>query len=107
MIEIKKHNEGTYRFSVNTATGNIILESVDFPNIKDIRKSVAELQESFNESNVFERKTDNSGKFLFQLKNKEGQLIGNSQLYSSEAGMENGIKNLKTYFDTISNMTEL
>ncbi|MEB8329256.1 YegP family protein [Flavobacteriaceae bacterium KMM 6897] len=107
MIEIKKHNEGTYRFKVNTSAGNTILESIDFSNIEDIKKSVADLQASINERKIFERKTDHSGKFLFQLKNKDGQLIGSSQLYSSEAGMENGIKNLKTYFDTISNIPEL
>ncbi|MFT4831011.1 MAG: hypothetical protein ACI815_000650 [Psychroserpens sp.] len=107
MIEIKKHNENTYRFRVNTSAGNTILESIDFSNLEDIKKSVAYLQASINERKIFERKTDHSGKFLFQLKNKEGQLIGSSQFYSSEAGMENGIKNLITYFDTISNMPEL
>ncbi len=107
MIEIKKHNENVYRFKVSTSSGNTILESIDFPNREDIKKLVTELQESINERKIFERKTDHSGKFLFHLKNKEGQFIGSSQLYSSEAGMENGIKNLKTYFDTISNVPEL
>ncbi len=48
------------------------------------------------QSSVFERKTDYNGKFLFILKNSEGKVLGNSMLYNSEAGMENGIKNLKT-----------
>ena len=107
MIEIKKHNNNAYRFRVNTSTGNTILESIDFSNMEEIKKSVTELQGSINERKVFERKTDHNGKFLFHLKNKDGQYIGSSQLYSSEAGMENGIKNLKTYFDTISNMSDL
>lgn len=107
MIEIKKYYENTYRFRVNTSSGNTILESIDFTTMEDIKKSIVDLQESINERKIIERKTDHSGKFLFQLKNKEGQLIGYSQLYSSEAGMENGIKNLKTYFDTISNKPEL
>lgn len=107
MIEIKKRNDNVYRFSVNTTSGNTILESIDFSNIQDVKKSVTELQESINERKIFERKTDHNGKFLFLLKNREGQLIGSSQLYSSEAGMENGIKNLKTYFDTISDIPEL
>ncbi len=107
MIEIKKHNEDTYRFRVNSATGNIILESIDFQNIEDIKKSVEELRVSIKKREIFERKTDHNGKFLFHLKSKEGRHIGSSLLYGSEAGMENGIKNLKTYFDTISNMPEL
>lgn len=107
MINIKKYDNNTYRFEVNTTTGNTILESIDFLNIADIKMLVTDLQRAINDSGIFERKTDHSGKFLFHLKNKEGQHIGNSQLYSSEAGMENGIKNLKTYFDTISYMPEL
>ena len=107
MIEIKKHNENAYRFKVSTPSGNTILESIDFPNSEDLKRLVTELQESINERQIFERKTDHSGKFLFQLKNNEGQLIGISLPYSSEAGMENGIKNLKTNFDTISMIPEL
>lgn len=107
MIEIKKNNENAYRFKVSTSSGNTILESIDFPYMEDIKNLVSELQGCINERNTIERKTDHSGKFLFHLKNKEGLLIGNSQRYSSEAGMENGIKNLKTYFDTISYMPDL
>ncbi|WP_062054393.1 DUF1508 domain-containing protein [Sediminicola sp. YIK13] len=107
MIEIKKYNENVYRFRVTASTGHAILESIDFSNMEDIKNSVTELQASLNERKVFERRTDHSGKFIFQLKNKDGQLIGSSLPYSSEAGMENGIKNLKTYFDTISMFPEL
>ena len=41
-----------------------------------------------------ERKTDYSGKFLFNLRDKKGKVVGKSSLFSSEAGMENGIKHL-------------
>jgi len=43
----------------------------------------------------FERTTNHGGDFQFRLKNINGELIGNSLSYSSEAGMENGIKNLR------------
>ena len=45
--------------------------------------------------NNFERKTNLQGRFLFNLKDDDGNLIGSSQLYDSEAGMENGINNLQ------------
>jgi len=43
-----------------------------------------------------ERKTNIDGKFLFSIKKNQG-IIGHSGLFSSEAGMENGIKNLKNH----------
>ena len=43
----------------------------------------------------FERKTAKNGKFHFNLKAGNGQIIGSSQMYASEAGMENGIESVK------------
>jgi len=52
--------------------------------------------------NIFERKTNYEGNFLFSIKNKKGHLIGNSLLYGSEAGMENGIKNIQNHINHFS-----
>ncbi|MPM83056.1 hypothetical protein SDC9_130119 [bioreactor metagenome] len=37
-----------------------------------------------------------NGKFYFNLKAVNGQVIGNSEIYESEAARENGIKSVKT-----------
>ncbi|HAI37493.1 MAG TPA: hypothetical protein DCM40_04830, partial [Maribacter sp.] len=42
----------------------------------------------------FERRTNTDGKFLVELKNSTGKIVGSSGLYTSEAGMENGILNI-------------
>ena len=39
----------------------------------------------------FEKKTTAGGKFRFNLKARNGQVIGTSQNYSSESGRDNGI----------------
>ncbi|MHB1108229.1 MAG: YegP family protein, partial [Lutibacter sp.] len=36
-----------------------------------------------------------SGQPYFNLKATNGQIIGNSEMYSSESGMENGIASVK------------
>ncbi|MEK6154225.1 YegP family protein [Flavobacteriaceae bacterium 3-367] len=95
MIEIKKEKDNTYRFNLRTTGGKILLKSVHFPDKETIRKTVVGLSPMMESASVFERKTDHSGKFLFNLKDPNGKIIGSSQTYSSEAGMENGIKNLK------------
>ncbi len=52
-----------------------------------------------NDPGKFERKTNHSGAFMFSLKDENGKIVGYSQCYNSEAGMENGIKNLKNKID--------
>jgi len=57
--------------------------------------------------NHFERKTNHTGQFLFNLNDDDGNLIGRSQHYDSEMGMENGIKNLQTRMEAIRNGDDL
>lgn len=95
MIEFKKTKKNTYQFLVKSRTGKILLKSVPFAS-KDSMESSLKLikeKEGFS-SKLFERKTNTEGKFLLELKDLNGQTIGSSGLYSSEAGMENGILNI-------------
>ncbi len=95
MIEIFKEMDNTYRFQLKSANGQGIFSSVPFANEEEIARVIAELRPLVHKTAVFERKTDYEGKFLFNLKSSSGDTIGNSRLFDSEAGMENGIKNLK------------
>jgi len=95
MIEIKKERNNTYRFYVKTGDGNALLNSVPFPSEEDANKTIKQLSPLMKKQAVFERKTDHNGKFLFALKDTNGGIIGTSQQYTSEAGMENGITNVR------------
>jgi hypothetical protein len=95
MIEIKKKDSDRYSFKLKTIGGHTLLNSVDYNNKEDAQKTIKTLGRLTETGIRFERKTNYDGMFLFYLKNSRGQLIGNSQLYSSEAGMENGINYLK------------
>jgi len=107
MIEIKKDKSNSYRFNLKTQGGQTLLKSVVFANKDEIKKTVKELNFINESPTVFERKTNFDGKFLFRLKNKGGQIIGESLLYSSEAGMENGINNLRYRIASLVNLDEL
>lgn len=102
MIKINKEDNNIYNFSLNTTNGNALFYSVGFTSKEEIRNVVSSLDQLDKKHYIFERKTDHDGNFLFNLKNNKGQLIGNSQLYGSEAGMENGIKNLKKRIATLN-----
>ena len=107
MIEIKKKGTNSYTFKLKTQNGHTLLRSVEYKNKKDMQHSVHHLNPSNRHNIKIERKTNHEGLFLFDIKNSKGQLIGHSQYYSSEAGMENGIENLKKRIDSLANLGEL
>ncbi len=95
MIRIQKDKDNQYSFVVTAKSGNSLLHSIPFASRKDLDATVKELQPLVKRTSVFERQTSHSGKFQFALKNQEGSVIAMSKPYSSEAGMENGITNLR------------
>lgn len=95
MIEFKKTKKNTYQFLVQSKTGKTLLKSIPFATKDAMESSLKLLKEKVALSTkLFERKTNTEGKFLLELKDLNGQIIGSSGLYSSEAGMENGILNI-------------
>jgi len=107
MIEIKKGKNDTYKFKLKTKDGNILLNSVDFESEEEVHQILTNLKTLLERQSIFERRTDHDGNFLFNLKDLNGKVIGKSQRYGSEAGMENGIKNLKKRIANISDSTSL
>lgn len=90
MVEIVKNEKGNYQLHITSSTGSPLLISVPF-------KSEADAESKLNQTlskPIFERMTNHQGKFVITLKTAQGEQIGQSNTYSSEAGMENGIKNL-------------
>ncbi len=95
MIEIKKAKSNGFQFVIKSESGKTLLESIPFSDKETFDRTLTVLEKGDTPIALFERKTNFDGKFLFNLKNDEGKTIGSSGFYSSEAGMENGIKNLK------------
>ncbi len=95
MIDIKKEKNNLYRFFVTSEEGNALLQSVTFDTEKELKTTVKKLYPLSKKPSVFERKTNHNGKFHFTLKDASGIVIGTSNTYTSEAGMENGITNVR------------
>jgi len=107
MIEIIEDTSAEYSFVLKTEGGHALLNSVVYSNKKAVKEVVSSLLSLKKNRNTFERKTNTNGKFLFSLKSTSGEIIGNSMLYQSEAGMENGIKNLINRIDSLSDSNQL
>ena len=93
MIKITQTDNG-HQFKVQTQNGDTLLTSIAYKDKEEMDRTIKNLMAVNANKNHFERKTTTEGKFIFSLKGDSGQKIGHSELYDSEAGMENGIKNL-------------
>lgn len=94
MIQKTKGNNNEYQFVVKSADGGILMRSKWYNSENELDHIVAQMVENIDNNIAIERTTNHNGQFQFLLKNSTNNLIGFSEPYSSEAGMENGIKNL-------------
>jgi len=95
MIQIEEKKDGRFRFVLKNALGSPLFESKQFPSKEAAKHTLAQLSSAQRAYAQFERQTDHRGNFLFQLRSLNGEQLGKSTTFSSEAGMENGIKGFR------------
>lgn len=95
MIKIHSDTNDTYRFTLEAESGDTLLTSISFSEETKMKEVIKRLVNKPLSRNHFERQTSTDGKFLFSLNDDSGQTIGHGEPYDSEAGLENGIKNLR------------
>ncbi len=94
-FEIKKDKAGKYRFNLKAGNGQIILSSEAYESKSSCTNGVESVRKNSQEDARFERKTAKDGSPYFNLKSTNGQVIGNSEMYSSTSAMENGVESVK------------
>jgi len=95
MFELKKNAKGNFHFSLKAKNSQIILTSEMYNSKSAAENGIASIKKNASNDDRYERKTASNGKFHFNLKASNGQIIGSSQMYASESGMENGIASVK------------
>ncbi|WP_194767597.1 YegP family protein [Tamlana sp. I1] len=85
-----------YYFHLKAKNSQIILASQAYADTSGAKNGIESVKTNCADDSKFERKTAANGKFHFNLKAANGQIIGTSQMYASEAGMEKGIESVKT-----------
>ncbi len=95
MFELKNKEGSNYHFTLKAKNGQVILSSEVYNSKASATNGIESVQKNASEDGRYERKTAKDGRFFFNLKAANGQVIGSSQMYSSESGMENGINSVK------------
>ncbi len=94
--ELKLAKNGDFFFHLLAGNGQIILSSEMYKSRDAALNGIASVQKNCEEDGQYERKTSENGKPYFVLKAKNHQVIGQSQMYSSEDARDNGIASVKT-----------
>ena len=97
MFELfQSENNQKYYFNLKAKNSQIILSSQGYADKSGAKNGIESIKTNCGDDSKFERKTASNGKFHFNIKAGNGQIIGSSQMYASTAGMENGIESVKT-----------
>ena len=93
---ITQRKDGEYQFNLKAGNGQVILTSQGYAAKASCLNGIESVRTNSQEDARFERLVSASGKPYFNLKASNGQVIGNSQQYESEASRDNGIESVKT-----------
>ncbi|MCR9105708.1 MAG: YegP family protein [Gammaproteobacteria bacterium] len=94
--ELKKAKNGEFFFNLLAANGQNILKSEMYSSRAAAENGIASVQSNCTEDGQYECKESSNGKAYFVLKAKNHQVIGQSQMYESDSGCQNGIESCKT-----------
>lgn len=95
-FEIKTDKSGQFRFNLKANNGQVILSSEAYTTKAACENGIESVRKNSQDDGRFDRKTAKDGSPYFNLKASNGQVIGNSEMYSSTSAMENGIASVKT-----------
>jgi len=84
-----------FRFNLMTSNGAVILSSEIFKTLEDCEKSIATVKHIALNDNHYELLMSNNGRYYFNLKSGNGQIIGTSQMYERIQGREKVIDAIK------------
>lgn len=93
--ELGKSKDGQFRFVLKAGNGEIILNSELYQTRASAENGIASVQKNSPDEGRYELKEAANGKFRFNLKAANHQIIGTSQLYVSEATRATGIASVK------------
>lgn len=88
-ITLRKNGE--YQFNLKATNGQVILTSEGYTTKAACLNGVESVKKNAPVEARYEVKVAKNGKPFFNLKATNGQVIGASQMYSSERSMKNGI----------------
>ena len=93
-FEIYKDRRGEFRFRLKASNGEIILASEGYKAKAGCKNGIASVKKNSKAKKNYEVKESRNGKFMFNLRAKNSQVIGTSEMYNTSVSCGNGIKSV-------------
>ena len=94
--ELTKNDKGNFRFVLKAGNAQTVLSSEVYESKAAALNGIASVQKNASVDDRFDLKTATDGRFYFNLKAGNHQVIGTSQMYASEASRKTGVDSVKT-----------
>jgi uncharacterized protein YegP (UPF0339 family) len=96
-FEVYKDKADEYRFRLKASNGETVLSSEGYSAKTGVMNGIESVKENSKLDQRFESYTDKAGKYRFRLKAANGQVIGSSEGYESEASCNAGIQSVRRW----------
>jgi len=93
---IKTGTNGQYYFSLKADNGQKILSSEGYTTKSACQNGIDSVKANAKDDSKYDKKTSTNGKYYFNLKASNGQIIGTSEMYESSSGRDAGIESVKS-----------
>lgn len=97
---VHKRFNGEYQFNLKASNGQIILSSEGYITKGNCLNGIEAVKANSKNDDRFDRKSSSNGKYYFNLKASNGQIIGTSEMYETDSARENGIQSVKVNAST-------
>ncbi len=100
--ELSKNDKNQFHFTLKAGNGEVILRSETYETKAAAESGIASVQKNSPLDERYDAKDAANGKFYFNLKAGNHQVIGTSQMYTTSAARDKGIESVKTNGSTTS-----
>ncbi|MEM7414756.1 MAG: YegP family protein [Gemmatimonadota bacterium] len=91
-FEIYRDKAGAFRFRLKAGNGETVLSSEGYSAKASAKNGIASVQKNCKTKSRFAKSETRAGKFRFNLKARNHQVIGTSQGYDSASSRDKGIE---------------
>ncbi|MCB9235840.1 MAG: YegP family protein [Bacteroidia bacterium] len=91
-FETFEGKDGKQYFNLKAANGQVVLSSQGYASAASCKNGMESVKDNGDLEANFESLESKNGKFYFNLKAKNGQVIGKSEMYESAANRDKGIQ---------------
>lgn len=94
-FELSKNGSGSFSFVLRAGNGETILRSEQYSSKDAAQNGIASVRTNSAADDRYERKESANGKWFFNLRSGNQQVIGSSQMYESARARDAGIASVK------------